>query len=60
MQERYYCSVTQNVAFVPGQFFFTGPAAGIHTMRLNFTKADQTTLDRAVKKLAGIIKTSPV
>ena len=60
MQDLYYRSVKQNVAFVPGQFFFTDPAAGIHTMRLNFTMADEATLDMAVKKLADVIKANPV
>ena len=46
MQELYKRCVKQNVAFVPGQFFYTDPAAGIHTMRLNFTMADAATLDR--------------
>ena len=58
MQELYYRCVKQNVAFVPGQFFYTDPSAGIHTMRLNFTMADEVTIDSAVKKLADIIKAS--
>lgn len=56
MQALYYRCVKQNVAFVPGQFFYTNPADGIHTMRLNFTMADEATIDAAVKKLADIIK----
>ena len=60
MQELYYRSIKQNVAFVPGQFFFTDPGAGIHTMRLNFTMADEATLDRALKKLADVIKAAPL
>jgi len=56
MQELYHRSVKQNVAFVPGRFFFTDPSAGIQTMRLNFTMADEKTIDRAVKKLSGIIQ----
>ncbi len=56
MQELYYRCVKQNVAFVPGQYFYTDPAIGIHTMRLNFTMADAATLNKAVKKLAKVIK----
>ena len=56
MRQLYDRSVKQNVAFVPGQYFFTNPSAGMHTMRLNFTMADEITLDRAVKKLADVIK----
>ncbi len=55
MQALYYRCVQQNVAFVPGKFFYTDPEAGNHTMRLNFTMADETTIDGAVKKLAEII-----
>ena len=58
MQELYYRCVKQKVAFVPGQFFFTDPATGIHTMRLNFTMADEATLDWAVNKLAEVLKPS--
>ena len=60
MQELYYRCVKQNVAFVPGQFFYTDPGAGIHTMRLNFTMADEATIDAAVKKLAHIIKATNI
>ena len=60
MQKLYDCCVKQNVAFVPGQYFYTDPAAGINTMRLNFTMADELTIDAAVKKLADIIKATNI
>jgi len=60
MQALYHRCIKQNVAFVPGQFFFTDPAAGIHTMRLNFTMADEATIDAAIKKLADVIKASSI
>jgi len=55
MQALYYRCVQQNVAFVPGKFFYSDPEVGNHTMRLNFTMADEATIDGAVKKLAEII-----
>jgi len=55
MQLFYNRCVRQNVAFVPGQYFFTDPTVGRHTMRLNFTMADEKTIDSAIKKLAQII-----
>jgi len=55
MQELYHRCVQQNVAFVPGKFFYSDPEVGNHTMRLNFTMADEATIDGAVKKLAEII-----
>jgi 2-aminoadipate transaminase len=44
------------VAFVPGRVFFTDPGRGRETMRLNFTKADESTLAVAVGRLAGAIR----
>jgi len=59
MQALYHRCVRQNVAFVPGQFFYTRPEEGRHTMRLNFTMADEATLDRAIKKLADSTRITP-
>ena len=52
----YHKAVENGVAFVPGKFFFTDPDEGHETMRLNYTMADETTIKRAVKKLAETIK----
>ena len=56
MEKLYYKSVEQNVAFVPGKYFFTDPAEGHETMRLNFTMADEPTIDRAIATLAEVIE----
>jgi 2-aminoadipate transaminase len=48
--------VEKNVAFVPGQYFYSTPGEGIETMRLNFTMADEETIDRSVRTIAEVIK----
>lgn len=52
----YKKAVENNVAFVPGKFFFTEPGAGLATMRLNFTMSKEEVLSKAVKTLAEVIK----
>ena len=56
MEKLYWKAVERKVAFVPGKFFFTEQGEGIETMRLNYTMADEATLDRAVGVLAEVIK----
>jgi 2-aminoadipate transaminase len=56
MEKLYYKSIEQNVAFVPGKYFFTDPAEGHETMRLNYTLADEPTIDRAIATLAEVIE----
>jgi len=56
MEKVYWKSVKRKVAFVPGKFFFTHKGEGIETMRLNYTMADEETIDRAVKTLSDVIK----
>ncbi len=51
----YHRAIENGVAFVPGQFFYTDPSQGHETMRLNYTMADETTLETAVEKLAAAI-----
>lgn len=50
----YWRCVEQDVAFVPGQFFFTEPHAGTNTLRLNFTMVDELTITRAVQILGRV------
>jgi 2-aminoadipate transaminase len=57
MIDLYYKSIENGVAFVPGKFFFTDEKEGIETMRLNFTMADEITIQKAIKKIAGVIDT---
>ncbi|MDA8133692.1 MAG: PLP-dependent aminotransferase family protein [Desulfobacteraceae bacterium] len=52
----YHRAIENGVAFVPGKFFFTDEAEGIETMRLNYTMADEKTIETAIGKLAGTIR----
>ena len=56
MMKLYHTAIENKVAFVPGQFFFTDPEEGNETMRLNYTMADEATIEKAVDKLALSIK----
>ncbi|MCG8640618.1 MAG: PLP-dependent aminotransferase family protein [Desulfobacterales bacterium] len=56
MMALYRKAVKNNVAFVPGHFFFTRETEGVETMRLNYTMADEPTIETAVKKLAATIE----
>lgn len=53
----YHRAIENGVAFVPGKFFFTDENEGIETMRLNYTMADEKTIDAAIGKLAHTITT---
>ena len=56
MEALYWKAVERKVAYVPGKYFYTDPAEGIETMRLNFTMTDEETIDRAISTLAEVIK----
>ncbi len=56
MEKLYNKSVQQNVAFVPGKYFYSSRGEGIETMRLNYTMTDEETIDRAVRILAEVIE----
>ncbi|MCP4722263.1 MAG: PLP-dependent aminotransferase family protein, partial [Desulfobacteraceae bacterium] len=49
--------IENGVAFVPGQFFYTNQEEGIETMRLNYTMADEATIETGIEKLAASIRT---
>ena len=55
-EQLYWKAIERKVAFVPGKFFFTQKGEGNETMRLNYTMADEATLDRAVKILSEVMK----
>ena len=55
MEELYWKAVERNVAFVPGKYFFTSQREGIETMRLNYTMADEETIDNSIKILSEVI-----
>ncbi|WP_320043339.1 PLP-dependent aminotransferase family protein [uncultured Desulfobacter sp.] len=52
----YEKAVENGVAFVPGRFFYTDPSQGTGTMRLNYTMADEATIEIAIEKLAQAAK----
>ena len=52
----YKKAVENNVAYVPGRFFFTEPGAGLATMRLNFTMSSADVLSGAIKTLSEVFK----
>lgn len=55
-EKLYWEAVKHNVAYVPGKFFYTQKGEGNATMRLNFTKSDEETIDRAIRILADVLK----
>ena len=52
----YWKAVEQKVAFVPGKYFYIDPAEGLPTMRLNFTRSDEETIERAIAILGPVIR----
>ena len=55
MEVLYHRCVDKGVAFVPGKFFFTRENEGAQTMRLNYTMADENTIDLALQRMASAI-----
>lgn len=54
----YWRAVEQKVAFVPGKYFYINPADGLSTLRLNFTRADEVTIESAIATLGKVIRES--
>jgi 2-aminoadipate transaminase len=52
----YWRAIERKTAFVPGKFFFAQPGDGLATMRLNFTMADEPTIDRAIQVIAEVVE----
>lgn len=52
----YWKAIKENVAFVPGTYFFAKPGQGKNTMRLNFSNVSEKQINFAIKKLSEIIK----
>ena len=48
-------AIRQQVAYVPGYFFFTEPGAGLNTMRLNFTMPTPEEIRSAVRTLGMLV-----
>jgi 2-aminoadipate transaminase len=57
LAEVYSKAIQQQVAFVPGHFFFTEPGAGLNTMRLNFTMPTPEEIYTAVQTLGALVRT---
>lgn len=51
----YWHAIERQTAFVPGKFFYAEPGVGNATMRLNYTMANEETIDWAVRTLAAVI-----
>ncbi len=56
MEKLYWKTIDRKVAFVPGKFFYAHKDEGLETMRLNFTMADATSIEKAIKILAETIQ----
>ena len=52
----YWRAVEKNVAFVPGKYFYIDPDDGLGTMRLNFTRVDEATIEKAIAALGGVMR----
>ena len=58
MSSLYWKAVEKKVAYVPGKYFYTDPAEGIETMRLNYTMADEGIIGRSIKIIADVINSA--
>ncbi len=54
-EDIYWKAVENKVAFVPGKFFYLNDGEGLGTMRLNFTKINEATIENAIKTLGEVI-----
>jgi 2-aminoadipate transaminase len=50
----YWRAIDRKLAFVPGKFFYAHRGDGLSTIRLNYTMADEATINRAVRLLAEV------
>ena len=55
-EQIYWKAVEQKVAFVPGKYFYIEPEDGLPTMRLNFTRVDEATIESAIERLGRVVK----
>jgi 2-aminoadipate transaminase len=56
MEKVYWRAIERKTAFVPGKFFFVEQGMGNATMRLNYTMADEPTIDKAVQVIADVLE----
>ena len=52
----YWRAVEHKVAYVPGKYFYIDPEEGLPTMRLNFTRADEEQITRAIAALGAVMR----
>ena len=45
-------AIKKNVAFVPGNPFYVNAAKDVNTLRLNYTNADEKTIEEGIKRLS--------
>ncbi len=55
-EQIYWKAVEQNVAFVPGKYFYIEPEDGLPTMRLNFTRVNEATIEQAIATLGKVMR----
>ncbi|MCB0010181.1 MAG: PLP-dependent aminotransferase family protein, partial [Anaerolineales bacterium] len=54
-EKLYWQCIEHKVAFVPGKYFYSDPKTqGLNTMRLNFTRADEATITRAIQTIGAV------
>lgn len=51
----YWKAIKNNVAFVPGKFFYAKQQDGLPTMRLNFTNVEEKRIEEGIKRLAKVL-----
>jgi 2-aminoadipate transaminase len=56
MEKIYEEGIRNKVAFVPGKFFYSDPASGRATMRLNFTVNSRENIRTAIERLGASIR----
>ena len=52
----YWQAAEQGVAFVPGKYFYIDSNEGLATMRLNFTRADESAIKKAIRILGTVTR----
>jgi DNA-binding transcriptional MocR family regulator len=49
-------AIRRGVAFMPGEYFYPGPLESFGTLRLNFSHADASQIDRGLSILAELVR----
>ncbi|HWR34439.1 MAG TPA: PLP-dependent aminotransferase family protein [Clostridia bacterium] len=55
-QKLFEAAVRENVAFVPGDAFFTGEGEGLRNLRLNFSNAQPEQIREGIRRLSVAVK----